>query len=1117
MGGVRSLTRPPRLVALLVLAAAIAVAVWLATGSGHDRAATTLSASACPSWAAPAEHESGEEAESEGEAEGEREREGEEHEGPRCLPHPEVESPDDLMKAGGTIAARSSAPLTRPPRGATARAYRQTQRLRASQPSVPGSGGTWTPLGDQPLVADNHDFDQQSTPILGGSSTDEGLVKLAGRVSDLAYDSEHERVLASVANGGVWASDDLGGSWHSIGDGLPTQVVGSVGWSPAQGGTIIALTGDNAFGAYTYAGLGAYRSTDGGKHWHRAKGVPAGALGFKVAVDPANPDVVYLATGMGLYRSTDDGASFANVDLPTGACHGDSTRKGCFFANVVTDVVVQGPDEFGHEGGAVLAAVGWRAGDKRNDDGSVQAPANGIYVSADGSPGSFRRTPIDDNGFAPRHRVGRVELGIAAGPAQDHDYVYAIVQDAVLFDKGTLLGLDVPEIDDPILGSDLTATPTYLNGIYVSPDFGRTWRKMEGGLRLQSPLTGSALSPVFQVAARYGPGIQAWYNEWIGPDPTRQTADGVPTRVTFGLEEVWQNRRTTAPADGLTGFQVIGRYFGGTTCQALLTLPVCPTNHPITPSTTTHPDHHAGLYVPDGEGGVYLFDGGDGGISRQHVAAGEEMDNTKWGAGYVDGMHTLLPYYAAMAKDGTVWAGLQDNGMLKIEPDGRQFMTFGGDGFFAATDPGNSDVAYGETAGGAMYVTKDGGKTWNLGIDPFLDNGGFVTPFVMDPGDPNHLLVAGRNVEETVYGPDTTSPGSGEEKQWAQVYDLGTRRHPGDAGAEADPDGKDPSNQATATALQGDAAYVGFCGFCDPLTEGLPFHSGLATNVGGSAPAQRMTGDGWHIAAARGLPQRYITAIAIDPQDPRTVYVTLGGYQLRPYAPPGAVGGDTSEIGAGHVFRSTDAGETFTDVSGDLPDTPATWVLLHGDQLVVATDNGVFVSKGTDGGRWAPAGSDLPNVPVFSLSESPRSADEIVAATYGRGVYTYKFADAPRASGGRASHRRPRVAIRHLRASRRHGIHVRGIARGRGHGVRRVDVALARRVGHGRCRFLRRGGRFTRPRACSKPRYLVAHGRRTWSLRVRRHLRRGAYRVTARAVGRDGRHSRPRSRRFHIR
>ena len=52
-----------------------------------------------------------------------------------------------------------------------------------------------------------------------------------------------------------------------------------------------------------------------------------------------------------------------------------------------------------------------------------------------------------------------------------------------------------------------------------------------------------------------------------------------------------------------------------------------------------------------------------------------------------------------MAKDGTVYAGLQDNGQLKILPDGRQYEIFGGDAFFTAVDPNNANVNYEEYTG----------------------------------------------------------------------------------------------------------------------------------------------------------------------------------------------------------------------------------------------------------------------------------------------------------------------------------------------------------------------------------------------------------------------------------
>jgi hypothetical protein len=892
-----------------------------------------------------------------------------------CVNKKHPESVYDLTQINGQRMARDVAPFTELRPGAYAAAL-------AQRAAVAGIGGTWTPLGTTPLLSAEEGYDEVNTS---------GLVELSGRIQDFAYDSAGKRLYAAVANGGVWRSDDVGASWTSIGDNLPSQIVGSVAWSTAGGGTLLALTGDGAFGGDSYAGIGVYRSTDQGRSWQRATGVPDGAIGFKLAVDPSNPSVVYAATGFGLFRSTDAGRSFVDVLLPTGACAGHVHDKGCFLANIVTDVVVRATDGFGHQGGAVLAAVGWRAGQKQNADGSVQSPNNGIYQSTTGAPSTF--TKLTPSGFTPQNRIGRVEMGIAEGPQQDHNYVWAVVEDAVKFNGGAPV-LDVPETPAGPLPN-----PTVVDGVYRSADFGATWTKLADAIDLANPANGSSLSASVQVAT-YAPGVQSWYNQWVRPDPTRQAAGGVPDRVLFGLEEVWQ---LTGTPSGAVPARVIGRYFGGTSCLGLnANFPICPTNGGDTASSTTHPDQHGAIYVPDASNGVTVVVGNDGGVYAQHAASGEALSNARWGVGANRGLHTLLPYTAVMAKDGTVWAGLQDNGDMKIEPGGKQIMTYGGDGFFAAVDPNKSDVSYEEYTEGDMSVTTDGGKTWT-GINPVLNAAQFATPFVMDPTDANHLMVGGRDVVETVFGPDTTGRYVDEmdtAHMWQQVYDLGTQEEPGNADATG------IDNQLSAVDLVGDAAYVGFCGYCDTIVQGTPFANGIATNVGGPKPPKRMSGDGWHIAAAKGLPTRYITSIAADPAEPRTVYVTLGGYG-RNWAPPGAVADDLSKVGTGHVFKSADAGETFTDVSGNLPDIAATSVTLRNGQLIVGTELGAFIAPGTDGGAYAILGPGLPNVPVNSVRVSPQDPDLLVVATYGRGVYTYRFPAAGPAAGAAGASQLP--------------------------------------------------------------------------------------------------------------
>jgi hypothetical protein len=95
------------------------------------------------------------------------------------------------------------------------------------------------------------------------------------------------------------------------------------------------------------------------------------------------------------------------------------TVEGCYLANMVTDVVVRAPGGVGanKQGGAVVAAVGWRAGNKTNKSAKyasyVESPGNGIYTSQTGAAGSF--TKVNDPFNAAAGPVGRIELGGTTG------------------------------------------------------------------------------------------------------------------------------------------------------------------------------------------------------------------------------------------------------------------------------------------------------------------------------------------------------------------------------------------------------------------------------------------------------------------------------------------------------------------------------------------------------------------------------------------------------------------------------------------------------------------------------------------------------------------------------
>lgn len=927
------------------------------------------------------------------------------------------ESLTEIGQWGAQQQAAAAAPGAIVPAGAFRNAVEQKQRMMGRQKAVANAQGSWEPYGRGPQVSIEEFAD----------GFGDGIPEVNGRVDDFTYDAEARRLFASVGTGGVWASDavdgavsTLGDTWYPIGDNLPTLTNSSLAWTTANGGRLIVLTGEHVQGGNTYVGLGAYYTDDLGETWINAQGIPDGVGGSQVVVDPTNPSIVYAATHGGLYRSDDAGETFTNVVLPvSAACAGSEDYSGpCQLANVVSDVVVQTPGGSTDvtceaNGCPVLAAVGYRSGTLPYADGTPQSPGNGLYRSTTGEVGTFSR--IDDGsgapaGFTEFSKIGRIELGAVTGDDQDHNFIYAIVQDAELLNGGVGFidalpgGIEVPDLPCELLpegdpqfvcdtvegGAALRSSS--LSGVFVSTDFGDSWTMMadEAEILTSGIAQGSSLAGA--AALGVGPGIQAWYDLWIAADPTATDAlTGAPTRLTFGIEEIWQNEVPGVPLNGTAqqanplDFGVFGTYFAGETCLFLVGnigpgVPACPTYDGVLSGTTTHPDQHVGFYIEDpDQGGVWLFAGGDGGVYKQYSADAltDAFTNNEWGRGANQGFYTLMNYGIAAAADGTVYYGLQDNASGKIDPDTRQqTRIYVGDGVWTEVDPNNSDTVFVQTPGLSINRSNDGGRSFTLASPGgAVGSAHFLGPFAMDPTDADHLVAVG-----TAVGVSTNAT---TETTWTSVFDLGTNA---DTGA---------TNQARHRPLdvEGAAIYTGFCGSCSVLDGNAQFANGIATNVGGDLPPAKGTSDGWHIASANGLPNRFIYGIEIDPADPETIYVALGGYSTARWLAPGGYLDENANLGDGNVFVSNDAGENFRDISGNLPDVVTTAIRKRGDQLIIGTDLGVFISSDLNGTEWAPLG-DLPNVAVNQLELQPGDDSKLFAGTFGRGVQLFNFDNA---------------------------------------------------------------------------------------------------------------------------
>jgi photosystem II stability/assembly factor-like uncharacterized protein len=89
------------------------------------------------------------------------------------------------------------------------------------------------------------------------------------------------------------------------------------------------------------------------------------------------------------------------------------------------------------------------------------------------------------------------------------------------------------------------------------------------------------------------------------------------------------------------------------------------------------------------------------------------------------------------------------------------------------------------------------------------------------------------------------------------------------------------------------------------------------------------------------------------------------------------------------VFESWNGGQTWTNLTGNLPDNPADDVAIVHHKLIVATDLGVFIAR--DGStHWKRLGHGLPDVDTWNLAVSPNRS-YVVAATHGRGLFKLRI------------------------------------------------------------------------------------------------------------------------------
>jgi photosystem II stability/assembly factor-like uncharacterized protein len=161
-------------------------------------------------------------------------------------------------------------------------------------------------------------------------------------------------------NGGVWKSDDYGRTWTPIFDGQPSGSIGAIAVAPSDPNIIYVASGEGLQRPDLSVGDGIYKSTDAGNTWSHlglrdGQGIPA------LAVDPRDSNHLFAAvlghpygpnTERGLFASSDGGATWQKslyVDENTGASDiaMDPANPDVLYASLWE--CRQGPWEFGNE------------------------------------------------------------------------------------------------------------------------------------------------------------------------------------------------------------------------------------------------------------------------------------------------------------------------------------------------------------------------------------------------------------------------------------------------------------------------------------------------------------------------------------------------------------------------------------------------------------------------------------------------------------------------------------------------------------------------------------------------------------------------------------------------
>jgi hypothetical protein len=883
----------------------------------------------------------------------------------RAMPGPEIRLGGPLTGAEEDYANRAY-PGTDIPLTATLNAHAAFTQIRA-RGNDSGQSNAWTLIGPSSTNFPN------ILTFSGANYVDSGRITALVVAPNCGED--HCSLYVGAAGGGIWRTDqalrtDSSQQWNYLSGSFATNAIGTLIIDPtdSSGNTLYAGTGEPNTSADSEAGVGIYKTTDGGNTWTKLADMVsnlttknngtytgdafAGRSIAGIVVDPRNPNAIYVASTrgvrgvssvtsggvttnpptprppFGLWKSTDGGATFSFI------WDGNASIRG------VIDIALDPNDP------NTLYASALDQGTWRSSDGGVSFTQIKAPLSAnDPDRPSFALAKL-------RHGKTRMYLGegVAGAPA------------------ARFFRTDDAAAAVPVF-TDLTTTQNinYCTG-------------------------------------------QCWYDNVVYSPP------GKPDVIYLGGSFDYNNYAFTNNGRAFIYSTDAGNTFTDVTWDATTT-PTAPGSccqpNAIAPNGM-HPDSHAIAAIP---GTNAAFFGGDGGLVR---TSGSFVNASSQCAGRGLTGANLTLCQRLLSRIPTQLYSL-NNGLSTLQFQSVSVNPFDADNLMGGTQDNGTMETDGSATVWPQIIYGDGGQSGFNAANPALRFNSFTGQFSdvnFQNGDPAKWVIATGPIAASAEGsyfyapviPDPNPARSGTIFQGSNSV----WRTQDWAGSQAYLEANCPEfTTSGANPACGDFVIIGPLNATDLTDSAInvppvygadrrgafvaaiartPSDTGtlwVATGTGrvfisknadaaaaGSVTYKRLDS----LPSATAAPGRFVTGIYVDRANSNHAWISYSGYAFNTPSQPG------------HVFEVTYKGgdATWTQIdggAGGLADLPITAVVRHNStgDIYASSDFGVMrLPRGSK--TWVVAGTGLPMVEVNGLTISA-SGHELFAATHGRSVW----------------------------------------------------------------------------------------------------------------------------------